>query len=308
MTFLYKADPARGAVWAKLFAERAPEIAFSVWPDSGELAHVRYLAAWQPPVDIAQTFPNLEVLFSVGAGIDQFDLSVVPAHVPIVRMIEPGIVEGMVEYVTHAVLTIHRDSLDYADQQRRGIWRELPVRPAASCRVGVLGLGMLGTAVLERLRLFGYDRAGWSRSEHLIDGVACYAGEAALDAFLARTDILVCLLPLTPATRHLLDARLLGKLPRGASLIQTGRGAHLVQDDLLRLLDAEHLRYALLDVTTPEPLPPGHPFWRHPRVRITPHIASATRPETAVESVLDNLKRHRLGLPMTGEIDRRRGY
>jgi glyoxylate/hydroxypyruvate reductase A len=167
---------------------------------------------------------------------------------------------------------------------------------------------MLGTAVLERLRLFGYDCAGWSRSEHLIDGVACYAGEAALDAFLARTDILVCLLPLTPATRHLLDARLLGKLPRGASLIQTGRGAHLVQDDLLRLLDAEHLRYALLDVTTPEPLPPGHPFWRHPRVRITPHIASATRPETAVESVLDNLRRHRSGLPMTGEIERRRGY
>lgn len=308
MSFLYKADPSRGAVWAKLFAERAPDVPFKLWPDLGDPAQIRYLAAWQPPDDPARILPNLEVVFSVGAGIDQFDLSGIPAHVPVVRMIEPGIVEGMVEYVTHGVLTIHRDFFDYADAQRQASWRELPVRPAASCRVGVLGLGMLGTAVLERLRIFGYACAGWSRSVHQIDGVDCYAGEQALDAFLARTDVLVCLLPLTPATRHLLDARLLGKLPRGASLIQTGRGAHLVQDDLLQLLDAGHLRYALLDVTTPEPLPSDHPFWTHPRVRITPHIASATRPETAVESVLENLRRHRLGLPMIGEIDRHRGY
>jgi len=308
MTFLYKADPARGAVWAKLFAERAPDVSFKLWPDLGDPEQVRYLAAWQPPDDLARTLPNLEVLFSTGAGIDQFDFAAIPAHVPVVRMVEPGIVEGMVEYVTHAVLTIHRDFLDYAHQQRDAAWREMPVRPAASCRVGVLGLGMLGQAVLERLRAFGYNCAGWSRSEHAIDGVQCYAGEGALDAFLARTDVLVCLLPLTPATHHMLDARLLGKLPRGASLIQTGRGAHLVQDDLLRLLDAGHLRYALLDVTTPEPLPADHPFWRHPRVRITPHVASATRPETAVEAVLENLRRHRLGQPMIGEVDRSRGY
>lgn len=309
MSFLYKADPARGAVWARLFAEREPDIPFHVWPDmGGDPTRIRYLAAWQPPDDPMRTLPNLEVLFSVGAGVDQFDLSGIPAHVPVVRMVEPGIVEGMVEYVTHAVLTVHRDFFDYAEQQRQACWRELPVRPAASCRVGVLGLGQLGAAVLERLRVFGYPCAGWSRSPHRMEGVDCYAGDQGLDAFLARTDILVCLLPLTAATHHLLDARLLAKLPRGASLIQTGRGAHLVQDDLLRLLDDGHLRCALLDVTTPEPLPADHPLWRHARVRITPHIASATRPETAVESVLENLRRHRSGLPMIGEIDRRRGY
>lgn len=308
MSFVYKADPSRGAMWAKLFAQHAPDIPFKLWPDIGDPAQVRYLAAWQPPDDPARALPNLEVLFSTGAGIDQFDLSSIPGHVPIVRMIEPGIVEGMVEYVTHGVLTIHRDFLDYASQQQAAKWHELTVRPAASCRVGVLGLGMLGKAVLERLRLFGYPCAGWSRSEHSIEGVDCYAGEQGLDAFLARTDVLVCLLPLTPATRQMLDARLLGKLPRGASLIQTGRGPHLVQADLLRLLDEGHLRYALLDVTTPEPLPSDHPLWTHPRVRITPHIASATRPETAVESVLENLRRHRQGLPMIGEIDRGRGY
>jgi glyoxylate/hydroxypyruvate reductase A len=308
MTFLYKADPARGAQWARLFAQKAPDVPFHVWPDSGDLAAIRYLAAWQPPDDLARMLPNLEVVFSVGAGIDQFDLSKVPAHVPVVRMIEPGIVEGMVEYVTQAVLTIHRDLFDYALQQQRQVWRARPVVAAAERRVGVLGLGVLGTAVLERLRLFGFDCAGWSRSPRSIEGIECHAGEAALDTFLARTDILICLVPLTDATRGLLNASLFGKLPRGASLIQTGRGPHLNQRDLLEALDDGQLANAILDVTDPEPLPAGDPLWTQPRVRITPHIASATRPETAVDVVLDNLRRHREGLPMLGQIDRAQGY
>ncbi|CAN7570882.1 glyoxylate/hydroxypyruvate reductase A [Trinickia sp. LjRoot230] len=308
MTFLYKADPARGEIWARLFAQRAPELGFRLWPDLGDTADIRYLAAWQPPDDILGTLPNLEVIFSVGAGVDQFDFGGIPAHIPVVRMVEPGIVEGMVEYVCQGVLSVHRDIFEYGRQQQQACWREIPVRPASSCRVGVLGLGMLGTAVLERLRLFGYACAGWSRSARAIAGVTCYAGAEELDAFLSRTDVLVCLLPLTSATRGLLDAKLLGKLPRGASLIQTGRGAHLQQQDLLRLLDDEHLRYALLDVTDPEPLPADHPLWAHPRVRITPHIASATRPETAVVAVLDNIERYRAGLPMIGQVDRERGY
>ncbi len=308
MSFLYKADPVRGEIWASLFSQRMPDLPFRIWPDVGDPREVRFLAAWEPPDNLAQLLPNLEVLFSVGAGVDQFDLSAIPSHVPVVRMIEPGIVEGMVEYVTQSVLTIHRDIFDYEQQQRQRIWRALPLRPAASRRVGVLGLGRLGTAVLERLRLFGFDCAGWSRSPRGIDGVACYAGVEALDGFLARTEILICLLPLTTDTRGMLDAKLLAKLPRGASLIQTGRGAHLRQDDLLMLLDAGHLRYALLDVTHPEPLPADHPLWLHPRVRITPHIASMTHAETAVDAVLQNLRRRRAGLPMVGEIDRTRGY
>lgn len=308
MTLLYKADPERGKQWAQLFACKAPDIPFRLWPDAGDPAAVRYLAAWQPPEDPARTLPNLEVIFSVGAGIDQFDLSGVPDHIAVVRMVEPGIVEGMVEYVTQAVLTIHRDLFDYALQQEQRVWRELPVRAAASRRVGVLGLGMLGSAVLERLRLFGFPCAGWSRSAHALPGIDCYAGTEALDAFLARTDILICLLPLTNATRGLLDATLFAKLPKGASFINVGRGPQLDQQALLAALDSGHLQTAILDVTDPEPLPPSHPFWTHPRVRLTPHIASATRPETAVEVVLDNIRRHRDGLPMRGQIDRSRGY
>jgi glyoxylate/hydroxypyruvate reductase A len=308
MTLLYKADPERGKQWAQHFAHKAPEIEFRLWPDIGDAAAVRYLAAWQPPDDPARTLPNLEVIFSVGAGIDQFDLSRVPPHIAVVRMIEPGIVEGMVEYVTQAVLTIHRDLFDYARQQQQRVWREMPVRAAASRRVGVLGLGMLGSAVLERLRLFGFACAGWSRSAHQLEGVECFAGVETLDTFLARTDILISLLPLTDATRGLLDKRLFGKLPKGASFINVGRGPQVNQPDLLDALDSGQLQNAILDVTDPEPLPESHPFWTHPRVRITPHIASATRPETAVDVVLDNIRRHRDGLPMLGEIDRTRGY
>ncbi|WP_028219681.1 2-hydroxyacid dehydrogenase [Paraburkholderia oxyphila] len=308
MTFLYKADPTRGAQWAALFAQKAPDVPFRIWPDVGDPAEIRYLAAWQPPEDPARTLPNLEVVFSIGAGVDQFDLSGVPEHVPVVRMIEPGIVEGMVEYVTQAVLTLHRDLFVYANQQQQQIWREAPVRAAASRRVGVLGLGVLGVAVLERLRLFGFECAGWSRSPRQISGVQCYAGANALDAFVARTDILICLLPLTPATRGILNARLFANLPHGASLIQTGRGPHLVQEDLLTALDSGQVEHAILDVTDPEPLPAGHPLWSHPRVRVTPHIASVTRPETAVDVVLENLRRHRAGLTMLGQIDRTRGY
>lgn len=308
MSFLYKADPARGAVWARLFAERAPETDFRLWPDMGDASKVRYLAAWAPPADLHTLLPNVEVVFSTGAGIDQFDLSLVPAHVPVVRMVEPGIVEGMVEYVTQAVLTLHRDIFAYGRQQAAREWTPQTVVPASERRIGVLGLGMLGQAVLGELRRFGFDCAGWSRTPREVEGVTCYAGYESLADFLARTDYLICLLPLTPATRGILDKRLLSGLPRGASLINVGRGGHLNQHDLLALLDSGHLANAILDVTDPEPLPASHPLWTHPNVRITPHIASATRPETAVEVVLDNLRRHRDGLPMIGQIDRTQGY
>ena len=308
MSFLYKANPARGEQWARLFAQKLPDVPFHIWPDIGDAAAVRYLAAWQPPEDPLRTLPNLEVIFSTGAGVDQFDLSGVPAHIPVVRMIEPGIVESMVEYVTQAVLTVHRNYFDYAVQQAQQVWKALPVSSAGSRRIGVLGLGVLGTAVLKRLRLFGFPCAGWSRSGGTIEGVDCYAGADSLDAFLARSDILVCLLPLTPATRGMLDETLFSRLPHGASLIQTGRGAHLNQDDLLKALASGQLENAILDVADPEPLPAGHPLWTHPRIRITPHIASATRPEGAVDVVIDNLRRHEQGLPMIGQIDRSRGY
>jgi glyoxylate/hydroxypyruvate reductase len=308
MAFLYKSDPVRGVVWAELFARKMPALPFRTWPDSGDPSEVRYLAAWQPPEDLAIRFPNLEVLFSTGAGTDHFDFSAIPETLPVVRMVEPGIIRGMVEYVTLAVLSIHRDWRTYHEQQREGKWQLHRVHPAASRRVGVLGLGVLGRAVLESLDGFGFSCAGWSRSPQQIDGVECYAGADGLQQFLARTDILICLLPLTDSTRGILSKPLFDRLPRGATVINVGRGGHLVQQDLLQALDEGTVGRAILDVCEPEPLPTGHPFWAHPKVVLTPHIASMTQPETAVDAVIDNLYRHRQGLPMIGLVDRARGY
>jgi glyoxylate/hydroxypyruvate reductase A len=308
MSFLYKSDPIRGALWAERFARKMPELPFRIWPDTGDPKNVRYLAAWEPPQDLATRFPNLEVLFSTGAGIDQFDLSAIPETLPVVRMVESGIVNGMVEYVSLAVLSLHRDWPTYRQQQQDRCWLAHRVYTASSRRVGVLGLGTLGRAVLDRLHAFGFSCAGWSRSPQQIAGIECHAGPDGLRDFLARTDILICLLPLTDSTRGILSRPLFDQLPRGATVINVGRGGHLVQEDLLQALDEGQLSCAMLDVCEPEPLPQEHPFWAHPKVVLTPHIASMTQPETAVEAVIDNLRRHQAGEPMVGLVDRALGY
>jgi len=308
MSFLYKADPVRGAEWARLFAAKAPGIPFHIWPDIGQADRVRYLAAWVPPPDMARQFPKLELFFSTGAGIDQFDLAALPPELPVVRMAEPGVVAGMVEYATMAVLALHRDLPAYIRQQREGLWAAHRVYPASKRRVSVLGLGVLGCAVLGQLRTLGFQLAGWSRTRRQLDGVACYAGQEELPAMLANTDILVCLLPLTQETRGILDSTLFQHLPRGASLVHVGRGSHLDHPALLDALETGWLSGAVVDVTDPEPLPAGHPFWSHPKILLTPHIASMTQPETAVDQVLANIRRHEAGEPLIGLVDRSRGY
>ncbi|MDA9433178.1 2-hydroxyacid dehydrogenase [Bradyrhizobium sp. CCBAU 51627] len=308
MTVLYKANMVRGAQWARFFAERAPDVPFRLWPDIGNAAEIRYLVAWVPPDEIATTFPNLELVFSVGAGVDQFDATKVPPHIPLVRMMEPGIAETMVEYVTMAVLGLHRDLLHFINQQKQQVWREIRIKPARRRRVGVMGLGQLGQAVLERLKLLGFPLLGWNRSPRMIEGVSCYTGVETLPEFLAQTDILVCLLPLTEETRGILNADLFARLPRGAGLVNVGRGPHLIEADFLAALDSGALSGAVLDVTDPEPLPAGHPFWTHPRILLTPHNASMTTPDTAVDFVLDVIARHRRGEELPGLVDRSRGY
>lgn len=308
MTLLLKSDAARSQEWMRLLAEKAPDLPFRTWPDIGDPADVRYLAAWLPPDDVMAQFPNLELLFSVGAGVDQLDLAKLPPELPVVRMIEPGLVDSMVEYVTMAVLALHRDLVPYIASQREQAWAPLRIRPASERRVGILGLGMLGEACSRKLAEFGFRVAGWSRSRHAIDGIECFAGNVELPDFLARTDILVCLLPLTDETRGILGARLFAGLPRGAMLVNAGRGGHLDQDALLAALDSGQIASAVLDVTVPEPLPAGHPLWSHPSLLITPHVASRSRSEASLDALLENLRRHRAGEPLVGLIDRQRGY
>jgi glyoxylate/hydroxypyruvate reductase A len=308
MSILYRSDAPRAAAWAKYFAEHAPDLGFRVWPEAGDLREVEYLIAWQVPPDFMAQMPNLKVLFSSGAGIDHVDLSVVPPHVPLVRMVEPGIINGMVEYVSLAALALHRDFFDYVAQKAAQSWNPIEVPPASARTVGVMGLGSLGCAVLERLATYGFRLRGWNRSPRSVEGVEAFVGADRLKPFLEGCDILICLLPLTPATQGILNREVFAALPRGAAVVNVGRGPHLVAADLVFALDSGQLSRAILDVTDPEPLPPEHPLWTHPRVFVTPHVASMTQPETAAPILLDNIRRHRRGEPLVGMVDRRQGY
>jgi len=304
MAVLYLSTPERGAVFARAFGEQLPEVTF--WQDRAkDPGAVRYLVTWTAPEHLAETYPNLRLIFSVGAGVDQFDLAGLPPGVGVVRMLEPGLAEQMREYVTLGVLALHRDLPLYLDNQRARRWQAAANRPAAERRVGVLGLGTLGQAALAALAPFGFPLAGWSRTRKTIPGVECFTD---LDAFLARSDILVCLLPLTPETSGLLDASLFARLPEGARLLHAGRGRQLDHAALLAALDNGRLAAAMLDVTEPEPLPAGHPLWDHPRVILTPHVACQTHAEEAAVHVLAGVRADRAGAPVPGLVDRERGY
>ncbi|WP_277588751.1 2-hydroxyacid dehydrogenase [Pseudomonas chlororaphis] len=307
MALLYKADPVRGEHWRALFAEQAPDIQWRAWPDLGNPEEIRYLAAWQAPDDLS-LLPNLEVLFALSAGVDQLDLARLPPDLPVVRLLDPGITRGMCEYASFAVLSLHRDMLRYRQQQLARCWQAHLLQPAAQRRVGVMGLGQQAQQILATLRPLGFALAGWARSAHRIDGVQCFAGDQQLPAFLSQCDILLCVLPLTEQTQGILDRTLFRQLPRGAALINMGRGGHLVEQDLLDALASGQLSGAVLDVLQQEPAPAEHPFWDHPQILLTPHIAAMTQPQSAFAVLLDNIRRHQRGEPMLGQIDRTQGY
>lgn len=307
MQFLFNSDERRGQIFREIFAAELPDLEVVVGEAAADPAKVRHLITWTVPADLAR-YPNLELLFSLGAGVDQFAFDRLPRTVKVVRTIEDGITAMMQEYATMGVLMLHRGLPRYLAQAARGEWRGHPQTPAADRHVGVLGLGVLGTAVLERLKPFGFALSGWSRSAKTIDGVDCRHGADALPGFVAATDILVCLLPLTPETAGLLDRDLFAALPAGAGLVHVGRGQQLVSSALIAALDAGRLSGAVLDVVDPEPLPVDHPLWRHPGVILTPHIASITQPASAARAIVAEIRRHRAGLDPIGLVDPTRGY
>ncbi|MNC24582.1 Glyoxylate/hydroxypyruvate reductase A [compost metagenome] len=308
MCILYMADPADAGKWRDCLSRLAPELEFRQWPDVGNPAEVLYILAWEPLADLAQQFCNLRLLYSAGAGVDQFDLAQLPDQVSLVRLVDSSMAKIMAEYVLFGVLSLHRDILIYLADQRGGHWRPRPIVPAAQRRVGVMGIGNLGRAVLDRLQPLGFQLSGWNRSLKDVPGGRCYVGPDELEEFLGQCDILVNMLPLTSETAGILNAARLDCLPYGAGLINVGRGAHVIEQDLISALDEGRVGGAVLDVMVEEPPNYHSQLWTHPRVLITPHIASDVQIEGGVELIVENLRKEIEGKPLVNVVDRSKGY
>jgi glyoxylate/hydroxypyruvate reductase A len=309
MKLLFMSDSDRIAAWRAVLADLAPEIELVDAtaphdPDDIELALV-----WQYPPGALKRYRRLRLVSSLGAGIDHLlrdpDF---PAGVPFVRLVDPTLTRGMVEYALAATLRYHRQMVEYAGFQAQAQWHPLPAPTTSKRRVGVAGVGEIGGAVARAVAGLGFDVAGWSRRAKADLPFPVFAGADGWKPFLARTDILICVLPLTDATRGLLDAACFAALPQGAFVVNIARGKHLNAADLLSALDSFRLAHATLDVTDPEPLPPDHPLWRHPRVTLTPHIASLTDPHTAAPQVVANIRNCLSGKPLANVVDRANGY
>ncbi len=308
MTLLFKCDMTDPKLWLDAFASQMPGREIQVFPDMGSPDGIEYALVYEPPAGLLKSLPDLKAIFSLWAGIEHLTKDPEMPPVPVIRMVERCITASMIEYVVHQVLTFHKHSLGYLALQAEKRWEKLELVPPWNRRVGIMGLGTLGRDAAEKLAALRFDVAGWSRTSKEIQGIRCYHGGDGLSSFLARTQILVCLLPLTAETQGILNKQLFEGLPRGASVINCARGGHLVEPDLLQALEDGQIAAAALDVFEEEPLRKDHPFWSHPRVVVTPHIAAFSSPETAVESVVDNIRRIEAGEPPINTVDIERGY
>ena len=310
MTLLIIAPDERPDWWRREFERVAPDLDVRCWPDIGDPADIDYALAWKPPAGELAKLPNLKAILSMGAGADHLFVDPTLPAVPVTRVVDPYLTSGMSEYVLLHVLRYHRNQPALAIQQRAHVWddRARELRQADERYVGVMGLGELGRDAVAKLVALGFLVAGWSRTAKNIPGVVCYHGPDGLAPFLARTEILVCLLPLTAETTDILNRDTLAQLPQGAYLINAARGAHLVDADLLDALASGQLAHATLDVFHDEPLPADHAFWDHPQITVTPHNASITDPRSVVRQVAENIRRFDAGEPPLYLVDREAGY
>jgi glyoxylate/hydroxypyruvate reductase A len=309
MALIIRIGPAREQWWLDHLQALLPEIECRRWDEPGNLEEIEYAVVWKPPAGGLKRFPNLKCIVSVGAGIDHVLVDPErPRHVPIIRTTGEDLTQRMREYVCLHVLRHHRRLPEIDEIQKTQEWRQTVNPPAYLRRVGIMGQGNLGADAARTLSVIGFDVAGWSRRPKDIAGVKNFAGAEAFEAFLNRSDILVCLLPLTEATRGILNDTLFSALPPGACVINAARGEHLVEEDLLAALDDGRIEYATLDVFHQEPLPAGHPFWAHPRVLVTPHVASLIDPVAGGAAIAENLRRFIKGEPVPDLVDLEQGY
>jgi glyoxylate/hydroxypyruvate reductase A len=295
--------------WITGFAAALPAAEVVVWQAGADIAPCDYAITWAPPQAMLAQLAQVKAIFVTGAGVDGImKFADALPDIPIIRLGDAGMGVQMAEYVAYAVLRYFRRFDDYDAQTRQGVWRPLPQYRKEDFAIGVMGMGVLGTCVLDALAPFGFPLRGWSRSRKQRDGVACYSGMGGLNEFLRDTRVLVCMLPLTADTTNLLDRQRLSLLPKGAYLINVGRGAHVAESDLLALIRQGHIAGATLDVFRTEPLPPPHPFWDEERITITPHIAALTLPHESAHQIGEKITALERGEPVPDLVDRQLGY
>ena len=292
--------------WLQGLAAALPGADISLWQPGAPQADCAVV--WAPPQQFLDEQPGLKALFNIGAGVDALLQLRLPPSVPVVRLQDAGMAVQMAEYVCHAVIGHFREFDRYEAAMRQGTWAYRRPRQRSDFAVGVLGLGVLGTRVARALAQFEFPVNGWSRSPQVLDGVRCYSGEGGLNGFLAASRVLVNLLPLTPQTENILNHGTLSRLQAGGYVVNVARGAHLVDEDLLALIDSGHLAGATLDVFRTEPLPAGHPFWQHPKITLTPHMSARTLRDETVAQIAGKVAALQRGEALTGVVDRGRGY
>lgn len=308
-TLLFASNIDDPAPWRALFARERPDVTFRIYPDLGDPAAITHALVWRIPDGVLDALPNLKVVFALGAGIDQIIRDpAFPREIPLYRLVDAGLREQMTEYALYGVLNWHRGMDRYRAQQAKGEWHMLKAVHPSERTVGVMGLGVFGSDIALKLVSLGFKVVGWSRTPKALPGIESFAGAEGLDAFLARSEILVNILPLTDQTRGILGKRLFDRLPGGGALVHLGRGGHLVEADVVAALDAGRLDWAMLDVFPTEPLPPDSPLWTHPRALVTPHVAAQPVSAAAETAVLDNFDRFERGEEPIGRVDLAAGY
>ncbi len=301
-------DPDNGARWVAALSAHLPEAEVFASRD-GDGPPADYAVGWKAPDGFFARQPRLRAFFSTAAGVDHLlGHPGLPAALPLVRLEDAGMGTQIAQYCLHEVLRMQRRSADFEAQQRAAVWGSLRVDPPSAWPVGIVGLGVLGVQAATTIAAAGFPVRGYAQRPRRIEGIACFDASQGLREFLSGCRIAILLLPLTPASTDLFDAERLSWLPRGAWLINVARGGLLVEQALLDALDQGHLSGATLDALRHEPLPPAHPFWTHPKIRITPHISGVTQVEESVVQIADKLRRLEQGLAVGGTVDRQRGY
>lgn len=308
MSILFVAQNREMAPFKSAIEKLDSNMDVEVWPNVKKPERVQFAVAWNHPKNVFDEFPNLQVISSLGAGVDHlFADNTIPENIRFTRVVAPSLSDQMCDYVLGSVLNILQRTEVYYDQQKQGEWKPQKAYRKKDLTVGVMGLGAIGKKVAERLVSNEFSVRGWSSSKKEIEGVKTYSTDQ-LDAFLSQTNILVCLLPLTGETEGILDLELFKELKKPGFIINVARGEHLVEEDLIYSLDIDLVEHAVLDVFSKEPLPESHPFWGRKKITITPHVASVTDADEVAELLLDNYKRLLSGIDLLHEVDRKKGY